>query len=57
MDSDGVIVDSDRAPHDVSDVETIKMYKNMLSGTKMSCISRSYWLITLDSKHNGSSHV
>jgi hypothetical protein len=30
MDSDGVIIDESRAPKDVSDAETLKLYKDML---------------------------
>lgn len=33
LDQDGVIVDKDREPPDISDEEVIKMYKDMVSGT------------------------
>lgn len=32
MDSDGVIVDEDRPPNDVSEQEVVKWYKDMLTG-------------------------
>ena len=32
MDADGVIVDEERAPTDVSDEEAISTYKNMVTG-------------------------
>jgi hypothetical protein len=32
MDSDGVIVDEDRPPKDVSEQEVVKWYKDMLTG-------------------------
>lgn len=32
MDSDGIIVDEDRKPLDVSDEEVLTWYKNMLTG-------------------------
>ena len=47
MDSDGVIVDKDRNPPDVSDEEVLAWYRNMLTGTALNerGHSEDRWLI------------
>lgn len=47
MDSDGVIVDKDRGPPDVSDEEVLTWYRNMLTGMALddSMLMRDSWLI------------
>ena len=47
MDSDGVIVDKDRDPPDVSDEEVLNWYRNMLTGMVMDdrMVMGDSWLI------------
>lgn len=57
MDSEGILLDKSRSEPDITEVEAVKLYRDMLTGLSSStCESPRTCLMTF-SFHNGFDHV